>query len=152
MIREISKRNADRVIRNVTTSDWFVGFPSKPNQSVLSAGSQEIERALQYPFPYSLPPAPTRIIKIGYVSSDFTNHPLAHLMQSVFKFHDRARFKVYCYSLSPSDNSAFRKNIEDGSDVFVDISRFSVDDTINRITSDGIHVLCNLNGYAFLHS
>lgn len=29
-------------------------------------------------------------LRVGYVSSDFGNHPLSHLMQSVFGMHDRA--------------------------------------------------------------
>jgi protein O-GlcNAc transferase len=150
MVREISKRNADKVIKTVTSSQWFAGFPNKPTQSLLSVGHQEIERALRYPFPYALPAPPSPIIRIGYVSSDFTNHPLAHLMQSVFRFHDRTRFKVYCYSLSASDNSTFRKEIESGSDSFVDVFGWSVKEIVERITGDGIHVLCNLNGYLLL--
>lgn len=145
MIREISKRNADRVILNITSSGWFPGFMKRPPlQEDLSHDS---ERALRYPFPYPLPPQPDSLVHIGYVSSDFTNHPLAHLMQSVFGFHDRKRFKVFCYSLSPSDNSPYRKTIENGSDVFVDVSFWKVSDIVGQIVSDGIHVLVNLNGY-----
>lgn len=32
--------------------------------------------------------------RVGYVSSDLGNHPLSHLMQSVFGMHDRNRFEV----------------------------------------------------------
>lgn len=78
MVREISKRNAERVAWAVTTSDWFPGFP------------KSLARSLNYPFPYAPPPLLEEsdgIIRIGYVSSDFNNHPLAHLMQSVFGAH-----------------------------------------------------------------
>lgn len=34
------------------------------------------------------------VTRIGYVSSDLGNHPLSHLMQSVFGMHDRTRFEV----------------------------------------------------------
>ena len=51
-------------------------------------------------------------LKVGYVSSDLVNHPLAHLMQSVFGFHDRSRFEIFCYSLRASDNSVHRQVIE----------------------------------------
>ncbi|CAN0437661.1 unnamed protein product [Discosporangium mesarthrocarpum] len=33
-------------------------------------------------------------IRVGYVSSDLGNHPLSHLMQSVFGMHDKSRFEV----------------------------------------------------------
>lgn len=34
------------------------------------------------------------VARVGYVSSDLGNHPLSHLMQSVFGMHDRTRFEV----------------------------------------------------------
>lgn len=36
-------------------------------------------------------------LRVAYVSSDFGNHPLSHLMGSVFGLHDRARVEVFCY-------------------------------------------------------
>lgn len=33
-------------------------------------------------------------LKIGYVSSDFGNHPTSHLMQSIPGMHDRSRVEV----------------------------------------------------------
>lgn len=41
------------------------------------------------------------VLKIGYVSSDFGNHPTSHLMQSVPKMHNRKNVEIYCYALSP---------------------------------------------------
>ncbi|TPX47257.1 hypothetical protein SeLEV6574_g02756 [Synchytrium endobioticum] len=154
MVREISRRTADRVLWNVTTSDWFVGFPERPSHFLnipprfLPSMSAAINRSAHYPYPYSLPSPPTTHLRIGYVSSDFINHPLAHLMQSVFGLHDRRRFRIYCYSLSPSDNSPYRNKIEAGADVFIDVSSWSLRDIVERIALvDKIHILCNLNGY-----
>lgn len=40
------------------------------------------------------------VIKVGYLSPDFTGrHPLAFLMQDVFRFHDTFRFEIVLYSL-----------------------------------------------------
>nr|KAJ3421714.1 hypothetical protein HK105_002573 [Polyrhizophydium stewartii] len=188
MVREISRRNAERVFWNATTSTWFPGFPERPRSlatralmapghlisnpvasassssvSAMSSGSSSagvqqaavspqelahaLDRSLFYPYPYPLPP-PAERISIGYISSDFTNHPLAHLMQSVFGMHDKSRFRVVCYSLSPSDNSPYRATIEAGADLFLDVSQWSTQQIVERIAQvDHIHVLCNLNGY-----
>lgn len=87
-------------------------------------------------------------IKIGYVSSDFCNHPTSHLIQSIPGLHDRKRFKVYCYSLTPSDQSSFRIKIESEVDYFIDISTISDPNEIAMmIQMHGIHILLNLNGY-----
>ena len=40
-------------------------------------------------------------LRIGYVSSDFGNHPTSHLMQSIPGFHDRSRVEVFCYRYTP---------------------------------------------------
>ena len=34
---------------------------------------------------------PGERLRVAYVSSDFGNHPLSHLMGSVFGLHDRSR-------------------------------------------------------------
>ena len=102
-----------------------------------------------------LPPAPPcpRIrlprgrLRIGYVSSDFGNHPLSHLMQSVWGLHDRSRFEIFLYALTPSDNSKHRARAEADAEHFLDCSALSDEDTARVIHADGIHVALNLNGY-----
>jgi protein O-GlcNAc transferase len=42
------------------------------------------------------PPTEGERLRVGYVSSDFANHPLSHLMASVFGMHDRSRVEVRC--------------------------------------------------------
>ncbi|KAJ2822169.1 hypothetical protein FBU31_004671 [Coemansia sp. 'formosensis'] len=109
--------------------------------STLSGGAPWLPRHV-YP-----PPAMSPTLRIGYVSSDFNNHPLAHLMQSVFGMHDRSRFHVVCYATTAADGSAHRLKIEAEADVFVDCAAWSTARIVERIASDGIHVLVNLNGY-----
>ena len=87
-------------------------------------------------------------IKIGYVSSDFGNHPTAHLMQSIPGKHDLTNFEIFCYSLSPDDGTQYRKKIERESQHFVDLSSVPDNrDAADRIRSDGIDILLNMNGY-----
>ncbi|KAJ2782854.1 hypothetical protein GGI15_002781 [Coemansia interrupta] len=94
------------------------------------------------------PPAPPQgVLNLGYVSSDFNNHPLAHLMQSVFGMHDRRRFRVFCYATTAPDGSAHRQKIEAEADVFVACAGWSTQRIVERIAADAIHVLVNLNGY-----
>ncbi|KAJ2519549.1 hypothetical protein GGI11_002541, partial [Coemansia sp. RSA 2049] len=96
---------------------------------------------------YAPPPPPDPQLRIGYVSSDFNNHPLSHLMQSVFGMHDRSRFRVFCYATTPSDGTAHRRKIEAEADVFLDCSAWATQRIVEQIAGDRIHVLVNLNGY-----
>lgn len=102
------------------------------------------------PSPKFMPRFPTssRRLRIGYVSSDFGNHPTAHLMQSIPGLHNRERVEVFCYSLSPDDGTMYRKKIESEAEHFIDLS-FLPDnaEAADRIMSDGIDILLNMNGY-----
>lgn len=87
-------------------------------------------------------------LRIGYVSSDFGNHPTSHLMQSIPGFHDRIRVEIFCYSLSPDDGTTFRAKIARESEHFVDLSQMVCNGkAADRINADGIHILVNMNGY-----
>ncbi|KAL7671437.1 hypothetical protein ACOME3_006335 [Neoechinorhynchus agilis] len=86
-------------------------------------------------------------IRIGYVSSDFCNHPTSHLMQSVPGMHNRSRFDIYCYALTPDDGTNFRSKIKREAEHFIDISQMTFFDAASLIYSHCIDILINLNGY-----
>ncbi|XP_046372037.1 UDP-N-acetylglucosamine--peptide N-acetylglucosaminyltransferase 110 kDa subunit-like isoform X1 [Haliotis rufescens] len=87
-------------------------------------------------------------LKIGYISSDFGNHPTSHLMQSIPGMHDLQNVEVFCYSLSPDDGTTFRSKIEREAEHFIDLSQIPCNGkAADRIHADGIHVLINMNGY-----
>lgn len=87
-------------------------------------------------------------LKIGYVSSDFGNHPTSHLMQSVPGMHDRRHVEVFAYALSPDDGTTFRSKIANEAEHFIDLSQIPCNGkAADRIYADGIHILVNMNGY-----
>ncbi|GAV69747.1 TPR_7 domain-containing protein/TPR_11 domain-containing protein/Glyco_transf_41 domain-containing protein [Cephalotus follicularis] len=86
-------------------------------------------------------------LRIGYVSSDFGNHPLSHLMGSVFGMHNRENVEVFCYALSPNDGTEWRQRIQSEAEHFIDVSAMSSDMIAKLINGDKIQILVNLNGY-----
>eukprot|EP00918_Siedleckia_nematoides_P069807 GHVU01152207.1.p1 GENE.GHVU01152207.1~~GHVU01152207.1.p1 ORF type:complete len:691 (-),score=79.28 GHVU01152207.1:1370-3442(-) len=87
-------------------------------------------------------------LRVGYVSSDFGNHPTSHLMQSIPGLHKKENVEIFCYALSADDNTAFRSKIVRESEHFIDLSQVPCNGkAADRINSDGIHVLVNMNGY-----
>lgn len=87
-------------------------------------------------------------LRIGYVSSDFGNHPTSHLMQSVPGLHDRVKVEIFCYALSPDDGTTFRSKIAREAEHFIDLSQIPCNGkAADKIYSDGIHILVNMNGY-----
>lgn len=122
-IRQISQRNGLRISCSTLRSSWLPSHVYPP------------------------PPPPRPHLNVGYVSSDFNNHPLAHLMQSVFGLHNPARVKAFCYATTVSDGSIYRQQIEREAPVFYDASSWTHERLVNQIVQDGIHILINLNGY-----
>ncbi|KAI1301551.1 UDP-N-acetylglucosamine-peptide N-acetylglucosaminyltransferase [Halotydeus destructor] len=87
-------------------------------------------------------------LRIGYLSSDFGNHPTSHLMQSIPGMHNKDLVEIYCYALSPDDGTTFRAKVAAGADHFVDLSTIPCNGkAADKIYSDGIHILLNMNGY-----
>lgn len=122
-IRKISQRNGLRISCSTLRASWL------PAQI------------------YEPPSPPNPQIHVGYVSSDFNNHPLAHLMQSVFGLHNKARVKAFCYATTAGDGSVHRQQIEQEAPRFYNASSWSIDRLASQIVDDGIHILVNLNGY-----
>ncbi|GMY32140.1 probable UDP-N-acetylglucosamine--peptide N-acetylglucosaminyltransferase SEC [Fagus crenata] len=86
-------------------------------------------------------------LRVGYVSSDFGNHPLSHLMGSIFGMHDRENVEVFCYALSQNDGTEWRQRIQSEAEHFIDVSSMSSDMIARLINEDKIQILVNLNGY-----
>jgi protein O-GlcNAc transferase len=99
------------------------------------------------PYEFSRELGPDGRLRIGYVSSDFGNHPTSHLIQSVPSSHDRGKVEVFCYALSADDCTMFRKNIAKAEHL-IDLSQVpDCGQAADLIHSHGIHILVNLNGY-----
>lgn len=97
--------------------------------------------------PPRAPLHPGQRLRLGYVSSDFGNHPLSHLMASVFGSHDRHKVEVFCFALSADDGSHWRRRIQTEVEHFEDVSALSVTEIAAKVAANGVQVLVDLNGY-----
>jgi protein O-GlcNAc transferase len=86
-------------------------------------------------------------LRIGYISSDFGNHPLSQLMQHSFAMHDRTHLEVFGYALSANDGTVARQLIEAGIEHFFDVHHLSMASVCDLMRHHRIHILIDLNGY-----
>jgi protein O-GlcNAc transferase len=86
-------------------------------------------------------------IRIGYVSADFRQHPVAYLAAGLFECHDRSRFEVLGASIGPDDGSDIRRRLEGAFDKFLDCAALGVDDIARRLREQEIDILIDLNGF-----
>jgi protein O-GlcNAc transferase len=86
-------------------------------------------------------------LKVGYICGYLNNHPMSILMAGIFERHDRRNFHVFLYDNSVEDGSPLRRRVRAGVETFVDIGSDSPDKCAERIASNGIDILVDLNGY-----
>lgn len=86
-------------------------------------------------------------LRIGYLCSDFRDHPTSHLMARLFALHDRAAVHVTAYSYGPDDGSDYRRRVADGCDAFVELAGLDHRQAARRIAEDRPHILVDINGY-----
>jgi protein O-GlcNAc transferase len=86
-------------------------------------------------------------ITIGYLSANFQEHAMAHLITEMFELHDRSRFRAIGYSYGADDGGAARARLRSSFDQFVDLEHVSHASAAARIRADGVDILVDLNGY-----
>ena len=68
-------------------------------------------------------------LRVGYLSADFCDHAISHLICGLFGRHDRQNFEIFAYSFGPISDSPFRRRIMAECDHFVDVAALSYPDS-----------------------
>ena len=90
-------------------------------------------------------------LRLGFVSSDFRNHPVGRLVAGLLERLDRRSFEIAAYAVGTERPGPIAARIVRASDRFVNVGWHLGADLARRIRDDGIDVLFDLNGYSGLH-
>lgn len=110
---------------------------------------QHRQRILPLPAEIATPiPAPLekRRIRIGYLSSDFREHPTARLIAGLLRHHDRTAFEIVLYCSGWHDGSALRTLVESFADQVHSVTALDNQAAAALIREHKIDVLVELNG------
>ncbi|HET8608995.1 MAG TPA: hypothetical protein VFM11_04570, partial [Burkholderiales bacterium] len=124
-------------------------LPLAPERQLALARSVSQYVAQRAGTPLATAPVPRRNqrLRVGYLSPDFTDHLNARLTRPIYEYHDRSRFEVYCYALTPDDGSELRAAIARSADRFHDLSHLDDAQAARCIAADGVDILIDLSGY-----
>ena len=86
-------------------------------------------------------------IRLGYVSSDFCQHPVPLLIAQLIEAHDRSRFEVLGFSTGLDDNSPIRARIEKAFDRFHDVQGRRPAAIAQLIREQEVDILVDLTGH-----
>lgn len=91
-------------------------------------------------------PDPARRLRVGYVSGDFIDHPVAIFIKSVLQYHDRGAFEVIGFSnVARPDETTNRLRCL--TDRWHDVSRSNDAEVSDLVRSEKIDVLVDLAGH-----
>ncbi|HEX4273158.1 MAG TPA: tetratricopeptide repeat protein, partial [Rhizomicrobium sp.] len=86
-------------------------------------------------------------VRLGYISSDFCQHPVPLLIARLIELHDRERFEVYGFSTGLNDNSPIRARIEKAFDRFHDVQGQPAHVVANLLRQQEVDILIDLTGH-----
>src|SRR5439155_13422761 len=89
---------------------------------------------------------PERVLRLGYVSGDFKQHPVGLFMRPLLKLHDRSAFEIHCYSNSEKIDQATNV-LRQMSDNWHEIAGLTDSDVAALIRAHQIDVLVDLSGH-----
>jgi predicted O-linked N-acetylglucosamine transferase (SPINDLY family) len=88
----------------------------------------------------------SQVLRIGFVSADFNNHPVAFFIESLLREIDSTKLQVIAY---PTRNrfDAITENIRPYFSDWVPLYGLSDEESAKVIHSNGIHILFDLSGH-----
>jgi protein O-GlcNAc transferase len=112
------------------------------NRSLAQAAMGRID-----PAPLATPAYRHGRIRIGYLSSDFRNHPVAAQVVGLLEKHDRSRFEIIGLFTGVGDASGLHHRIVEACDNFLSIGDIGNREAAARIRELEIDMLVDLNGH-----
>jgi len=115
----------------------------------LSLTSARIYVQEQYPSQDIAPRAPASgaLIRIAYVSADFRDHPVSHLLVGVLEAHDRNRFEIIGVSLRPREGSEIGRRVAAAFDRFIDVETRSDREIAELLHELQVDIAVDLMGF-----
>jgi len=86
-------------------------------------------------------------IRLGYISSDFCQHPVPLLIARLIELHDRSHFEVLGFSTGLNDGSPIRTRIEKAFDHFHDVQGQPAHAVAKLLREQEVDILIDLTGH-----
>jgi protein O-GlcNAc transferase len=96
------------------------------------------------PPPSGCDPGRTRV---AYVSADFTDHPVSHLLVGVLERHNREQFEVIGVLLRARGSGSLEQRVLGAFDRYIDASQMSERETAGLMREWGVDIAVDLMGF-----
>lgn len=96
--------------------------------------------------PFANRPDPERCLRIGYLSRDLRQHPVAWFLTPVLEGHDRSRIEAHCYA-NVSNPDSMTARVRSAAHRWHEVAGMSHRAIAEAIHADGIDILVDLLGH-----
>lgn len=86
-------------------------------------------------------------IRVAYLSADFRNHAVAHLIAGLLEWHDRARFQVFGISFGPDMRDEMQARLKGAIECFIDVRQKSDSEIAVLLRDLEIDIAVDLMGF-----
>ncbi len=93
---------------------------------------------------------PERDLRIGFLSGDLMDHPVANLIEPIWRAMKGGRCRIHAYS-NRSSADAVARRLRELADEWVEVERMSDEALCERIRADRIDILVDLSGHSARH-
>jgi len=128
-------------------------IPNMDNEEIFQAhrdwGLDYSQKYAKLPVRKNLNMKPDRILKVGYISSDFNTHSVSYFASVLLSHSDPSQTKIFCYYNNPNiDQTTLRLKsyLKPGSE-WRQIDSLTTDQASKLIRDDGIDILVDLAGH-----
>jgi predicted O-linked N-acetylglucosamine transferase (SPINDLY family) len=144
----IQPDHADAMSHKIFALDFCENAGFEEHQAVRASWWQQIgTKIARSRLPHDNDRESTRRIVLGYVSSDFKQHSAAFAFGPVLRNHDKERFRVICYSCSPTEDAVTRE-FQQMVDTWRGASQWSDGRLTDHIRADKVDILIDLSGHS----
>ena len=125
----------------------YYGIPDRALMKVHSTVGNAI--AASFPAENVPPRSKKEKIRIGYLSHNFGNHPIGHLLSCFFEAHGHQDHEVFLYAthIFAQDASGYGERLKKAADHFIDCRGWTDQFFANKIRDDELDILIDLDGY-----
>ena len=154
MAKNLAQISDWRILANFAYRALFIPVPTallrRVTDRIDTLQRQSLDAIGRLPdLPPPDPAATRRRLRIGYMTPNFSDHPVGHVTLRLFPAHDRARFEVHAFVTQGrrGGDPAYNKRHRQGVDFYHDLGELPSFEIARRIRNLGIDILIDLDGY-----
>ncbi|WP_269780348.1 O-linked N-acetylglucosamine transferase, SPINDLY family protein [Methylobacterium sp. Leaf118] len=138
----------DAIVHSNLVQTALYAAPAEAARQATAYGRRHAD-PLRRTRPFAADRSGDRRLRIGLVSGDLCDHPVARFIEPFLRHHDRDRFEVFAYANGPADATTGRlKALTAG---WRDIAGLDDDRASRAIEDDRIDILVDLSGHSAGH-